>query len=112
MSTVTVPPASEPALDEPPATKRRDTKAALIMVAPAVLLLLAFVVVPFIAAGWLSLHNVRLNSGRPATWFGLQNYTRLLTDPEFYRGAAEQLHLRRSSSSRCRPAWRWAWRCC
>ena len=87
MSTVvTVPPTSEPALDEPPATKRRDTRAALIMVAPAVLLLLAFVVVPFIAAGWLSLHNVRLNSGRPATWFGLQNYTRLLTDPEFYRG--------------------------
>lgn len=85
MSTVTVPPTSEPVLDEPPATKRRDTKAALIMVSPAVLLLLAFVVVPFIAAGWLSLHNVRLNSGRPATWFGLEHYTRLLTDPEFYR---------------------------
>lgn len=85
MSTVTVPPSSEPVLDEPPATKRRDTRAALIMVSPAVLLLLAFVVVPFIAAGWLSLHNVRLNSGRPATWFGLEHYTRLLTDPEFYR---------------------------
>ena len=55
------------------------------MVSPAVLLLLAFVVVPFIAAGWLSLHNVRLNSGRPATWFGLEHYTRLLHDPEFYR---------------------------
>ncbi len=85
MSTVTVPPSSEPVLDEPPATKRRDTKAALIMVSPAVLLLLAFGVGPFIAAGWLSLHNVRLNSGRPATWFGLEHYTRLLTDPEFYR---------------------------
>jgi multiple sugar transport system permease protein len=55
------------------------------MVSPAVLLLLAFVVVPFIAAGWLSLHNVRLNSGRPATWFGLEHYTRLFQDPEFYR---------------------------
>ena len=86
MSTTTVPPLSEPALDEPPATPRRDTRSALIMVSPAVILLLAFVVVPFIAAGWLSLHNVRLNSGRPATWFGLEHYTRLFTDPEFYRG--------------------------
>jgi len=86
VSTTTVPPLSEPALDEPPATPRRDTRSALIMVSPAVILLLAFVVVPFIAAGWLSLHNVRLNSGRPATWFGLEHYTRLFTDPEFYRG--------------------------
>jgi multiple sugar transport system permease protein len=85
VSTVTVPPASGPVLDEPPATKRRDTRAAVIMVLPAVLLLLAFVVVPFVAAGWLSLHNVRLNSGRPATWFGLEHYSRLFTDPEFYR---------------------------
>jgi len=34
VSTTTVPPLSEPALDEPPATPRRDTRSALIMVSP------------------------------------------------------------------------------
>lgn len=70
---------------EVPTKPRRDTRAALIMIAPAMLGLLAAVVVPFLAAGWLSLHNIRLNSPRPPIWFGLEQYRRILTDPEFYR---------------------------
>jgi len=43
------------------------------------------VVIPFVAAGWLSMHNIRLNSPRPPVWFGVEQYRRILTDPEFYR---------------------------
>lgn len=70
---------------EVPVKPRRDTRAALIMVAPALVGLLLAVVVPFVAAGWLSLHNIRLNSARPPIWFGVEQYRRILTDPEFYR---------------------------
>ena len=68
------------------ATPRRDTVPALLMITPAMLGLLLGVVLPFLAAGWLSLNNIRLNSPRPAVWFGLEQYARVLTDPEFYRG--------------------------
>lgn len=76
--------------EEPRVATRRDTKAALVMVSPALLLLLAFVLIPFIYAGWLSLHRLNLNSPLPAKWFGLEQYRRILIDPEtrgdFYRG--------------------------
>ena len=69
---------------------RRDTRPALMLVAPAVILLIAFVVVPFIMAGWLSLHRVNLNSPLPAKWFGLEQYRRILFDSatrsDFLRG--------------------------
>ncbi|GAA2156800.1 carbohydrate ABC transporter membrane protein 1 (CUT1 family) [Humibacillus xanthopallidus] len=65
---------------------RRDTRSALVMIAPAIIGLVAFVIVPFIAAGYLSLFNVRANSSRPPVWFGLEQYHRILTDPTFYRG--------------------------
>jgi multiple sugar transport system permease protein len=67
------------------ATMHTRTRTALLMIAPALLGLILFVVVPFITAGWLSLHNVRLNSGRPSIWFGLTQYSRILSDPEFFR---------------------------
>jgi multiple sugar transport system permease protein len=52
------------------------------MVSPAVILLLAFVIIPFIMAFWLSLHNVRLDSARPMKWVGLEQYRRILIDPD------------------------------
>jgi multiple sugar transport system permease protein len=70
---------------EVPIKPRRDTRVALVMIAPALIGLLAAVVVPFVAAGWLSLHNIRLNSPRPPIFFGVEQYRRILTDPEFYR---------------------------
>jgi multiple sugar transport system permease protein len=82
VSTVTVTPPSELALEPPPKT-RRDTRTALAMVAPAVIGLLAFVLIPFLAAGWLSLYNIRLNSGQPPVWFGLEQYRRILLDVDF-----------------------------
>lgn len=65
---------------------RGETRTALLMMAPALVGLIGFVLIPFITAGWLSLHNVRLNSGRPAVWFGLEQYRRVLTDPDFFQG--------------------------
>ncbi|MCZ2817218.1 carbohydrate ABC transporter permease [Modestobacter sp. VKM Ac-2984] len=74
---------------------RRDTLPAVTMAAPAALGLLAFVVVPFGLAVWLSLHNVRLDSPTPPGWFGLEQYRRILFDPnfrgEFYRGLLNNL---------------------
>jgi multiple sugar transport system permease protein len=68
----------------------RDTRTALIMVSPAALGLLLFVIVPFGTAIWLSTQNVALNSLRPPEFFGLEQYRRILVDPEtrgeFYRG--------------------------
>jgi len=59
------------------------------MVTPAMVLLIAFVAIPFVLAFWLSLHNVRLDSARPSTWMGLEQYRRILIDPlergDFYR---------------------------
>lgn len=69
---------AEPKPERPP----RDTRTALLMISPAVILLLAFVIIPFGMAFWLSLHNVRLDSARPSTWVGLEQYRRILIDPE------------------------------
>lgn len=60
------------------------------MAMPAGIGLLLFVAVPFVTAIWLSTQNVSLNSGRAPAWFGLEQYRRILLDPDFrgvfYRG--------------------------
>jgi multiple sugar transport system permease protein len=77
-------------VEPPPEKARRDTGTALMMVAPAVILLLVFVVVPFLLAGWLSLNNVKLSTGRPPSFMGLEQYRRLFFDEdisgEFFKG--------------------------
>ncbi len=57
----------------------------MLMVAPALVGLVGFVLIPFLTAGWLSLQNIRLNSVRPGIWMGLAQYERVLTDPGFYQ---------------------------
>jgi multiple sugar transport system permease protein len=52
------------------------------MTAPALGGLIAFVAVPFVYAVVLSFYNLRLGSPQPATFFGLENYRRLFTDPD------------------------------
>ena len=83
MSSTTVNAPLEPEIDALPPVVGRETRAALLMVAPALIGLAIFVLIPFLMAGWLSLHNVRLNSGQPAKWFGLEQYRRILLDPTF-----------------------------
>lgn len=80
--------ASEPPPEKPP----RDTRTALLMVSPALILIIAFVIIPFVMAFWLSLHNVRLDAAREPQWVGLEQYRRILIDPDlrgvFWRSLA------------------------
>ncbi|WP_262387033.1 carbohydrate ABC transporter permease [Streptomyces sp. TRM49041] len=66
------------------ATKRenRDRVHGLLMAAPALAGLIAFVGVPFIHAVVLSFYNVRLGSPLEPSFFGLEHYRRLFTDPD------------------------------
>ncbi|MCH8571625.1 sugar ABC transporter permease [Nesterenkonia sp. AY15] len=52
------------------------------MAAPAVLLLLIFVGVPFLASIGFSLYNLRLGDPRSPTFMGITQYTRIFTDPD------------------------------
>lgn len=81
--------------EPPPEKPIRESRAAWLMVSPAMLLLVLFVVVPFLMAFWLSLHNVKLDSARPSTWMGFEQYRRVLIDEElrgtFYRSLLNNL---------------------
>ncbi|WP_202918102.1 carbohydrate ABC transporter permease [Streptomyces cavernae] len=62
--------------------KSRDGVHGLLMSTPAVVGLIAFVGVPFVYAVVLSFYNVRLGSPLAPTFFGLEQYRRLFTDPD------------------------------
>lgn len=53
------------------------------MMAPAAIGLLAFVAIPFLLAMFLSTQNLHLGSDVPPTWMGLEQYRRILLDPDF-----------------------------
>lgn len=61
---------------------RNDRVLRWLLPAPAVLLLLAFTIVPMIETIRLSFQRVRL--GREAEWIGLANYARVFADPSFW----------------------------
>jgi multiple sugar transport system permease protein len=95
MSATAVPapaPATEPRREVSKANvaTRRDTKTALLMISPALVGLVLFVIVPFVTAIWLSLHNVKLGSGQSPNWLGLEQYQRILFNKDirgdFLRG--------------------------
>ncbi|WAU82882.1 sugar ABC transporter permease [Streptomyces sp. Qhu-G9] len=65
-----------------PARKSREWATGLLMSAPALGGLIAFVGVPFVYAIVLSFYNVRLGSPLPPTFFGLEQYRRIFTDPD------------------------------
>jgi multiple sugar transport system permease protein len=58
--------------------KQRERNLAWMMMAPAALLLLAFLIVPFFMAFGLSMTDQRLISPNPTEFVGLDNYERLL----------------------------------
>lgn len=59
-----------------------DQRAGMLMSLPALVLLIAMVVVPFLMAFALSLFNVRLDNARPPAFMGLEQYRRILFDPD------------------------------
>ncbi|MCX5358286.1 sugar ABC transporter permease [Streptomyces sp. NBC_00124] len=74
---------SAPSAKAPKAGRRnQDRVHALLMVAPAVGGLIAFVGIPFGYAVVLSFYNVRLGSPLEPSFFGLEHYRRLFTDPD------------------------------
>jgi multiple sugar transport system permease protein len=66
--------------------KRYDAESltAWLFSAPAVLLIAAFMVLPFILAFYFSFTNERLISPRPTELVGLRNYERIFDDPLFW----------------------------
>ena len=62
-----------------------DTRAALLMAAPALAGLFLFVALPFALAVVLSFTNLRLGSPLPTEFLGFKQYRRILLDPSFRR---------------------------
>ena len=59
-----------------------------VMLSPALILIIVFLVVPFLMAVWLSFTNERLIPRPIPTGFvGFRNYERIFTDPEFWQAA-------------------------
>ncbi len=52
------------------------------MAAPAVVLLIAFLAVPFLSAIGFSLFSLRLGDPRPPNFLGFEQYVRIFTDPD------------------------------
>lgn len=59
--------------------RRKNGLWVLVFLLPSAVPLVAFTLTPMISSIWISLHKWNLIS--PMEWVGLQNYTKLLTDP-------------------------------
>ncbi|MGP9538631.1 carbohydrate ABC transporter permease [Brachybacterium sp. AOP43-C2-M15] len=86
MST-TAPPAASPSRSRAPASAPRrrrkdDTKLALVFIAPASVGLLVFLVWPLLTGLYYSF--TEYTTLTPPQWVGLENYSRLLSDPIFW----------------------------
>jgi len=68
-----------------------DANLARVLLAPAFLLLLLIVVYPVCRLFWTSLLDLRLSSGMPARFAGIDNYTSVFTDPEFWTALTNTL---------------------
>lgn len=66
--------------------QRRSLTEELTLLLPAAVLLLVFLIVPFLMAIYLSFTDQRLIPGPiPTEFVGLQNYVQILKDPEFWK---------------------------
>lgn len=80
MSITAATPIPAAARRRPRARSRRQWQG-LLYIAPAMVLVTVFFVIPVLFTLWMSFHNWPL-LGQPA-WIGLQNYVRMLTDTRF-----------------------------
>lgn len=64
-------------------TRHHETRMAAIMIAPALLGLLLFVGAPFVISIVLSFYNIKLGSIRAPEFIGVEQYRRILLDPQF-----------------------------
>ena len=64
------------------------------LLAPAIILLLLFIIAPFILSGYLSFTNERLIPRPiPTQWVGWLNYGRVLTDPDFWQAVRNTFYF-------------------
>lgn len=68
-----------------PTAERSEAKVAWLLMAPGILLLLIFVVTPFILAAVFSFTNQRLISPLATRFVGIDNYVEEFTNPLFWR---------------------------
>ncbi|EKF52223.1 carbohydrate ABC transporter permease [Lactococcus garvieae] len=62
-----------------------DTKLAIGLLAPSMILLAVLVFFPMLQNIIISFQKIPLNVTLPSTWIGLENYVEILTDLEFYK---------------------------
>jgi multiple sugar transport system permease protein len=74
-------------------TRRAEARAARALVTPAVVLLIVFFFVPVLLGFLLSLTNARLVSPQGPQFVGLDNFSRLLSDPLFWKSLRNTLYF-------------------
>jgi multiple sugar transport system permease protein len=62
-----------------------ETALAVLLLAPALVFISIIVVYPVATLVWNSFNDVRLLTGAPSRWVGLENYALLLADAQFWR---------------------------
>jgi multiple sugar transport system permease protein len=70
---------------EEPSSSKTESRAALMFLVPGGVLLLLFIVAPFVLAIWFSFTNQRLISPLPTRFVGLDNYLAELSNPLFWK---------------------------
>jgi cellobiose transport system permease protein len=71
-----------------------DSKASpYLYISPFFLLFIAFGLFPLVYTGWVSLHSVSLQNVDERTWVGLDNYTRLIRDDQFWNAVLNTLTI-------------------
>lgn len=73
------------------ARRRRDSRSALILLAPALILVTIWVVFPILYAGFLALFT--WDGAGTRQWIGLTNYSRIITDNIFWHSLANNLWI-------------------
>jgi multiple sugar transport system permease protein len=75
--------------------KRKEARLAWLFSTPAIILLIVFLVIPFIWAIWMSFTNMRLipNPNVPTKFIGFENYIRLLSDDVFHKALLNNFYF-------------------
>lgn len=75
--------------------RRKESRLAWLFSTPAIILLIVFLIIPFVWAIWMSFTNMRLipNLNVPTKFIGLENYIRLLSDDVFHKGLLNNFYF-------------------
>lgn len=87
-------PLTEPRIRAPRSpARRRETMAALLFLAPFLVVYLLFLVYPFFKGIWISLHDWDLMDDSIREWWGFLNYSDLWSDPIFWQATRNTLYF-------------------